>query len=370
MDKNGNTSFERYYKRLAHEGWLKSLLIGLIVGFAINVVVAIVTWCVNFNGLWLSIGTGLAAAIVMTLALYFLRFRPTSKQIAERVDRLGLEERLITMLELENDESYIALRQREDARARMSETDSKRIRFQISTAALVAVCVLFAGNVAMTTVSALSAEGIVPTPPDIIDQIFPEPIVSFSVSYVVEEVEQEDGFIEIGGYIEGEAEQVVDQGLDAEPVLAVAEDGYMFVGWSDGLTDPYRQDLAIEADLEVTAMFEAIGEGDQDGDSDQDGESQDGEEGDEAQDQPSDSEEQGNPSEDQDSKSDSESDPSQSQNAGGGRYEEHNQIIDGETYYRDALDGEYYERMLELLEEGNLPPELRDFIESYFDIIH
>ena len=108
--------FRKYRKRLVAEGVAKSLIFGLLVGFAANIVIATVSCFVKVEGLWLiSIGLLLVGTLISAPIFYFAKFRPTTKQIAARVDRrLGLEERTITMLELENDDSYIAMRQRED----------------------------------------------------------------------------------------------------------------------------------------------------------------------------------------------------------------------------------------------------------------
>ena len=110
--------FRKYRKRLVAEGVAKSLIFGLLVGFAANIVIATVSCFVKVEGLWLiSIGLLLVGTLISAPIFYFAKFRPTTKQIAARVDRrLGLEERTITMLVLENDDTYIAMRQREDAK--------------------------------------------------------------------------------------------------------------------------------------------------------------------------------------------------------------------------------------------------------------
>ena len=53
----------------------------------------------------------------------------------------------------------------------------------------------------------------------------------------------------------------------------------------------------------------------------------------------------------------------------GGKYEEYNQVIDGETYYRDVYQ-EYYEQAMRILSEGGVVPEyIRIIIQNYFDAI-
>ena len=58
-----------------------------------------------------------------------------------------------------------------------------------------------------------------------------------------------------GGTIEGTASQTVSYGDDAGKVTAVADTGYQFVKWSDGVTTATRTDSKVSADLTVTAEF-------------------------------------------------------------------------------------------------------------------
>ena len=59
-----------------------------------------------------------------------------------------------------------------------------------------------------------------------------------------------------GGYIEGESEQIVEEGANGSVVTAVADEGYEFVGWSDGVTTAERRDTNVAEDITVTAQFE------------------------------------------------------------------------------------------------------------------
>ena len=57
-----------------------------------------------------------------------------------------------------------------------------------------------------------------------------------------------------GGRIEGAERQTLMPGAQGSPVTAVPLEGYIFEGWSDGVTTPERQDTA-EADATYTALF-------------------------------------------------------------------------------------------------------------------
>ncbi|MCI9561370.1 MAG: hypothetical protein HFK03_02650 [Clostridia bacterium] len=59
-----------------------------------------------------------------------------------------------------------------------------------------------------------------------------------------------------GGYIEGETHQTIKRNENAEKVIAVPNEGYIFVKWSDNITEATRQDRNVTKDIVVKAIFE------------------------------------------------------------------------------------------------------------------
>jgi hypothetical protein len=57
------------------------------------------------------------------------------------------------------------------------------------------------------------------------------------------------------GILEGDSIQTVQHDSDGSPVTAVADEGYQFVQWSDGVTTPQRIDSKASKDLQVKAKF-------------------------------------------------------------------------------------------------------------------
>jgi len=57
------------------------------------------------------------------------------------------------------------------------------------------------------------------------------------------------------GSLTGILEQTVNYGADGSTVTAVAVEGYHFVEWSDGVTDPARTDVNVTTDISVIADF-------------------------------------------------------------------------------------------------------------------
>ena len=374
-----NRFFSKHHTRLVKEAVLKAALCGLAIGFAIDFLLALLSWLFDFGSIWLVIGVGLGTASLAGVLFYFYKFRPTPEHIARRVDRLGLEERLTTMMELQNDDSYMASIQREDAKMRLSEVEDSRLRIRIpkAMAALAIAACLF--STTMTTVLGLSKNDIIPGGGELLNP--EDPMENYiSITYEV------DG----EGEILGEANQLIAPGEDGTPVIAEAEDGWMFVGWDDGTESPERQEFGVTEEIVFVAIFEEFGDGIEGAGGDSSGESPDGEDGDKASDAPnndkgnsaegepgdagSDSSgegSEGKPNEnDSDSKGESE-DGGEGEGGQGasGKWEDSNQIIDGNTYYRDMLE-KYYEVAQEIFAaDGSIPPELIELFESFFDSI-
>lgn len=337
--------FKNYHSRLAKEGFIKALLWGLIVGFFAMLVSAAIFWLTDFKQFWVAILICLAVSGATTPLFYYKKFLPTTKDIARRVDELGLEERILTMTALEGDESYIAMKQREDAMKALTTVNAQMIKIAVSIPLIIAVSVSAVFGIGMTTVSALSANEVIKSGKDFIDEIVEVPPKQYEVIYEADK----------GGTIEGETFQLVFENEDASGVMAVPDDEWVFVEWSDGYTDPYREDFEITSDMTLTAIFAMLESGEDMG------EGMEGKEGDEPGDKPSDKEGQKAPGE-------SEEKPGEGEQAGG-RYEQNNQVIDGGTYYGDEYAGAYDDAMQEVTQDGEIPDDLSGIIGDYFDTI-
>ena len=357
---NTKKLFEKYYARLRTAGIIKSLILSGIIGFAVMFGIAVMLWFMD-PAVWevvvYSLGAGIVVTALFMPLFYFTRFRPSTQGIARLIDRLGLDERVITMYELEQDESYIAMKQREDAKTKMDEVNEKQIKFRFSKVALVFLAVVGVFGIGMTTVSLLGAHGIINKEAfnEVIDPIFNPPDYC-EINYVAY------GF----GMIEGEEAQLVEKGEDATPVVAIADDGYIFMGWDDGVETPDRWDRHLEDHLYVNAVFVPVQES-EDGESmQQPPQDMDMPQEDEPQDEPSDSDDQ--------QESDTEQDPSEtppdappSPGAGGQSLYDNNTIVDGETDY--TTEFEYDSNMENLAGDDSLPPDLKDAIGGYYDTL-
>lgn len=338
--------FEKYYSRVAREGILKAALCGIIVGFFVDFVISLACWFANAAvwSVYLALGIGLLAGAVCAVVAYFKFFRPTTKSIAKRIDSLGLEERLITMTELENDESYIAMRQREDAKAALAKVEPKSIRIQISKTMAILSVVAFVFGSSMTTVSALTSFGFLPNPGEILHPSDGDDDEYLSVTYTVDEGGH---FYDADGASVTEIDLEIVQGESAPVIIAVADEGWVFDGWSDGVTTPQRHDTEIEEDLFLLAFFVELEDDDGMG---MDGPGMPGNRP--GSNRPGDGETNGNR-------------PNQGTTAGAGRYEPSNRVYDGNTPYGDVYDEFYEKAMEELANNKDLTPKQRAMLEAY-----
>ena len=257
-----NDAFGKFYSKLRLEGFLRAFLCGIVIGFSVLLISATVCWFVGFKGIWLSFVLFAVTVIAATVPFYFLVFSPNTKKMAKRIDELGLEERLITMTELEGDESFIAVKQRQDAMAALDKVNANAMKLIVSVPILIACAALGTGAVGMTTVHALNVADVVPSGIELVQGEKTDHF--YNIFYSVE------GNGVIYGVYNGDKDYIgydkdkkecnvkIKAGEKSEAVVAVANDGYVFVGWSDGYSNPFRASMTINENKIITALFQPI----------------------------------------------------------------------------------------------------------------
>ena len=354
---------QKYRTRLVREGWIQSLLCGLIIGFTLNIICSAVFMIFGVKHFWISILLFVAATAATTPLFYYKKFNPTKKQVAARVDGLGLEERILTMTQLEGDDSYIAQRQREDAMAALKTVNDSLIKVAVSIPLIVAMAVTCLLGIGATTASALMYEngGVIGVVEENNANKAKENETYFEVRYGVAFFNFNTFSLEFdeGGMIDGDFFQVVANGASADAVMAIAEDGYVFAGWDDGYEEPYRQDIDIREDKYVTALFVEMQDGDGDGEGDGPGE------GDDVVpiEKPGDPSETNNSSDGGDGNGDSDGEGASGATVPG------NQVIDGSTYYGNEYGNSYSDAKDAMNSDSNLSDGDKGIIGDYFNNI-
>ena len=343
MEKN--TIFQKQFSKLKLEAVVKSSLVGVAVGLGVNFVTSLITWFTPMRGFWLSLLLFAIVAPVASILFYYKRFYPSDVQNARRLDSMGLEERLVTMVEFADVDSGMARIQREDARRVLSSIEKGQIKLKISKALIVIFASALFLAASMTTVNAMSESGHLPGGDELLGSLVDDATkVSYLINYEAEE----------GGSIYGKTEQLVQEGSASSAVVALSSEGYYFVMWSDGNTSPARIDENVTADATYVAIFKKLNDADAWTDTD---------EGDSAEDAPENKQQGQGPGE-------SIGDNPQDSMHGGGKYQPNNQVINGNIYYREIIE-EYKDTADErIFEENNtLTEEEIEFIKQYLGIV-
>ncbi len=336
---------KNYKSRLAKEGWLKAALCGMSVGFSADILCATAFWVFGIKLFWICILVFAAVTAIATPLFYFCRFKSSRRQVASRVDMLGLEERILTMTQFENDDSYIARRQREDAINALKSVNSSFIKIAVSASIVVACCVTLVLGVGVTTASALSNKSLI----TIIQRTETETDSStFRLFYDVKD--------NIGGRIDGELKQTVNDGESGKIVQAVADDGYVFVGWTDGYMDATRIDVEVSRNIVVNAIFVEI-----ESDEEEDVAEEEKREG-----NPGNKGNNGTPKDSENPKDGSSDGNGSGDGAGAGADAASNQVIDGSTYYGDEYSGSLSDAQDSMSSNGKLSGNEKGFIGDYF----
>ena len=343
--------FTEYKSKLTLEAILRSALCGIAIGFGLGLLLGLIFWITGIPIIWILLTSTLGVSAASGVLFYFLCFRPTDMANARRLDRLGLEERMVTMVELDGEDSYMANIQREDAKATLNKLDKSRVKIKISTKILVLGLTFFILGAGAITVNVLAKYGLIPLGKDIIEDIIDDEFTE----YITVIYEADDG-----GTIDGEEIQDIVKGSDTTTVTAVADEGFMFKEWSDGVVTPTRFEQKVNESITYTAIFIELedeegeeGEGGEGGDKDQMGE------------EGGSSEEEGG----EEGAPPGQGEPNPNATAGGGQREPNNQIIDGKTFYKEVL--EYYQELVsgQIEDNGGLTDEEIDLIKKYLGIV-
>lgn len=407
--------FKKYYKKIGRESILKALLCGLTIGFSLMFVCIAASWLAGFKaGIYIGLGLFVAATAIATPLFYTFRFRPTTKKIAQRIDTLGLEERILTMAELENDDSFIAMKQREDAMKAMKSVSSEMLKIAVSVPLIAAVAISATLGTGMTVAAAVAPDG----GKHFVDGLKEKH--TYEITYTVEgkgwvidftkkenaaliaamkerarqreidkangkEVTEDETLPDTFRNRLGIVYTAIDETAQATIVLdganyedttytfevtegdefgvklmALPQKGYVFVGWSDGVTSPYREDMEATATKTVTATFEKVtdllngekgegqGQGEEPGDEDSgNGSSSSAGEG-----------------------SDGDGNPNTGNSGGeGSKASPANQVINGKTYYGDVFEDAYREMLERMKNNNSLSEAEKKAISDYLDSI-
>ena len=150
--KVDNTNLVKYSKRIGIENILKALLAGFLVAFIIAAIFNLILKPI-FDALYFpyrNLIVGAIALISWFIAfIIFLKkvFKTRDMLIARRVDSLGLDDRMVTMVQFKDDDSLIAKMQRKDAHEKLETIEPKMVKMKFPKILIIgAIGALFLGS--------------------------------------------------------------------------------------------------------------------------------------------------------------------------------------------------------------------------------
>jgi len=332
MKKEKIQEFKKYENRVNLENTINALCLNMIIAASLMIVTCLIVFFVDSKLFYVPVIVFFTVLIVGMFIAVLVR-RATNLDVARRIDSLGLNQQITTMLDFINDDSDIAKIQRERAKKLLSEINQKDIKIFVNKKYWIIALVIGIVAIVATSLVGISNFNGIPQYHNIQKNRMTKKIEK-KVIYEAEE----------GGRIIGKLEQEIKE--TGKPVYATPNKGYYFIGWSDGETNPYRVDASIKGTLKIKAMFRKF-KTDMESEEERDKKI---------------------PQQDYEEQSFEGEKPGHI-GGGSGKYEEINQVIDGKTYYRDILEKYSKKELRELANDKSIPPEIRKLIEEYFKII-
>ena len=391
-----------FKKKAKKQNIIKAGLCSVAISLLFNIPFLIAFWIMDYKYKFIiCAGIFIVGISVLFPVLYFKKFKYTEIQLAKRIDDLGLEERVLTMIELKDNDSFIAKKQKEDTLSVLKTVEVNDLKgkykkqsflsiFSTALASLVIALSLMFPNIKEIIIAhgepkytiEVSAEGLgfvidyskyenqslinavsKKQEQDQIDKINNKEIVELkqfptafsnriSVDYRC--FEDIDATMVLDGANFADVSYKI-QSDETHILMALPYKGYVFIGWSDGCVSPFREIDDYSSDL--IALFDEV--------------SSVGENMPDKQEEPG----------DKDGSADSESDGIGPEGNGTGKTNNDdswgdgakgspaNQVINGETYYGDIFNQSYQEAVERIKNDTNLTDAQKKAITDYFESI-
>ena len=391
-----------FKKKAKKQNIIKAGLCSVAISLLFTIPFLIAFWIMDYKYKFIiCAGIFIVGISVLFPVLYFKKFKYTEIQLAKKIDDLGLEERVLTMIELKDNNSFIAKKQKEDTLNILKTVEVNDLKgkyrkqsflsiFSTALASLVIALSLMFPNIKEIIIAhgepkytiEVSVEGLgfvidyskyenqslinavsKKQEQDKIDKINNKEIVelkqfptAFSNRISVNYRYFED--IDATMVLDGANFEDISYRIKSDEthiLMALPYKGYVFVGWSDGCVSPFREIDDYSSDL--IALFDEV--------------SSVGENMPDKQEEPG----------DKDGSADSESDGIGPEGDGTGKTNNDgswgdgakgspaNQVINGETYYSDIFNQSYQEAVERIKNDTNLTDEQKKSITDYFESI-
>ena len=119
---------------------VNSILYGLINSFILSTILIIILYIFRVKNNLITLTCFGSLFVIFTLISYFKFFKVTKESTARTLDKLGLDERVITMIEFKDEDSDYIILQREDTLKRLKNVSVKEIKVKIQKFSLLILC--------------------------------------------------------------------------------------------------------------------------------------------------------------------------------------------------------------------------------------
>lgn len=391
-----------FKKKAKKQNIIKAGLCSVAISLLFNIPFLIAFWIMDYKYKFIiCAGIFIVGISVLFPVLYFKKFKYTEIQLAKKIDDLGLEERVLTMIELKDDNSFIAKKQKEDTLNVLKTVEANNLKgkyrkqsflsiFSTALASLVITLSLMFPNIRATIIAhgepkytiEVSAEGFgfvidyskyenqslinavsKKQEQDQIDRINNKKIVElkqfptvFSNRISVNYRCFED--IDATMVLDGANFEDISYRIKSDEIhilMALPYKGYVFIGWSDGCVSPFREIDNYSTDL--IALFDEV--------------SSVGEDLPDEQKEPGDKDGSDGGESDGIGPEGNGTDKTNNDNSwgDGAKGSLANQVINGETYYGDIFNQSYQEAVERIKNDTNLTDAQKKAITDYFESI-
>lgn len=161
---------EPYYKKLKKDARLKSIMFASMIGFSLMTVLSVVFYFISYQGLLISLITGCITIVILSFIFNTYIFKISIKDVAIKLDHLGLNERVVTMIEHHDVDTIITQKQRESTQDKLLHITPNHIAFKHFirlSFILIVMMSLSILTLTLTTLAVLEDE-VVPVIPDVV----------------------------------------------------------------------------------------------------------------------------------------------------------------------------------------------------------
>lgn len=393
-----------FKKKAKKQNIIKAGLCSVAISLLFNIPFLIAFWILGYKYKFIvCAGIFVVGISVLFPVLYSKKFKYTEVQLAKKIDDLGLEERVLTMIELKDDNSLIANKQKEDTLNALKTVETNDLKgkyrkqsflsiLSTALASLVITLSLMFPNIKETIIARgepkytieVSAEGLgfvidysKYENKSLIDAVSKkqeqDEINKINNKEVVELKQFPTAFsnrisVDYRCFEDVDATMVLDganfadvsyriQSDETHILMALPYKGYVFIGWSDGCASPFREIDNYSTDL--IALFDEVSSVGEDLPDEQK------EPGDKDESNCGSGESEGN-GKDGNGSGKTNNDDSWGDGAKGSPA---NQVINGETYYGDIFNQSYQEAVERVKNNPNLTDAQKKAISDYFESI-